>query len=98
MVVLSLAIQPNFVNQRIQSPFHPTCGTELFRNFAPVTQIITMLEDLFRLGKPDSAARIFLKLSVFASVKMKSQAGITLIPHLTVSLERGSISKQPKLY
>jgi hypothetical protein len=59
MVVFSVRIFPNFINQRKESPFHPTRRTKLFGNFAPVTLVIIMAEDLFRVSESDSAFLVF---------------------------------------
>src|SRR5208283_613165 len=81
MVVFSVRIVPNFINQRKESSFHPTRRAKLLRNFAPVTLIIVMTEDLFRVSESDPAFLVFPQFPVLTSVKVEPQAGITLIPH-----------------
>ena len=52
----------------------------MLRVLAAVTQKIPVAEDLLRIRKSDSAFMVFTKFTVFASIKVESQAGITLIP------------------
>src|ERR1700675_370393 len=98
MVELSLFVSPNFINQRIHSPFHPTCSTKLLRDLAPVTQKIAMAKNLLHFGKSDSALSVLPQLPIFESVKMESQTGITLIPHSVppIPLTLRALNHQPK--
>jgi hypothetical protein len=77
-------IIPDFKNQR-EAPFHPARRTTLFRYLASLSQKIPMTENLFCAGKFDSAPAVFTEFPVLASIKVESQAGITLMPYLWFS-------------